>query len=107
MSVQHSSRSGVVDLVVRAPLRMLVIRVEAPVDSFMGVTCPLKDGHKQDFAFESFCGRTWIEAWQRQWPWERWQCLEKTELGITPDGTSCSALEFGGEFCHLAGRKEQ
>lgn len=100
MSVKHDSLAGVVNIVVQSLRHMLIARVEAPADTFMGLACPLKDKHEPNFAFESFCGSTRIEVWERRWPWSKWQHIETTELGITADGTPCSVLEFGGDFYH-------
>lgn len=116
INVKHDSRTGIVEVVARTPFRMLIARVEAPVDTppFMGLACPLRDGHRPNFAFESFCGRTSVEIWQRRWTWrswvweeKSWQCVEKTELGVMQDGTPCSVLEFGGGFCHLVESSER
>lgn len=101
MTVEHDSKAGTFELAVQTFRRKLIIKTDAPRDSFMGIAAPLADGHRPMFAFESFTGRTWVEAWGRTFPWERWTLLEEGPCGITSEGVPCSALEFGGSFCHL------
>lgn len=101
MTVKRDSRTGIFHLTVQTFLRKLVIRASAPPDSFMGLAAPYADGHRPMYALESFVGRTWVEAWGRAYPWQRWTLLEEGECGVTAGGTSCSALEFGGTFSHL------
>jgi len=100
MTVKHDSRTGTVDLVVCTFTRKLVIKINAPVDTFIPFPAPMKEGHRLGFAHESFRGQTWIEAWNRRWPWETWTLVENGFCGLTEDGEPCSALEFGGSFCH-------
>lgn len=101
MKVHHCSKDGTFQLVVQTFCRKLVVKVDAPKDSFLGLAAPLADGHRPMFAFESFVGRTWVEAWGRAYPWQQWTLLEEGPCGVTQDGVPCSALEFGGSFCHL------
>ncbi|KAI0776406.1 hypothetical protein BC629DRAFT_1526048, partial [Irpex lacteus] len=74
--------------------RKLAIKVTAPQDSFIGLACPLSDGHRPNFAYESFVGRTYVSAFERR------------ECGVTVDDNDdetrryCSALEFGGTYSH-------
>ena len=101
MRVEHDSRAGTFKLTVRSFTRKLVITEDAPLDSFMGLACPLADGHEPMFAYESFVARTQIEAWERAYPWQEWRLVEKGPCGVTAEGKPCSALEFGGMFSHL------
>ena len=101
MSVHHDSKAGTFRLTVQTFRRKLVIKVNAPVDSFIGLAAPLADGHHPMFAFESFVGATQVEAWGRAYPWQSWILLEEGPCGLTRDGIPCSALEFGGTFSHL------
>ncbi|GBE87713.1 hypothetical protein SCP_1103900 [Sparassis crispa] len=100
--IKHDSRKGTVDMELRTFTRKLVVRMDAPIDSFLPFPAPLKEGHRSGYAYESFKARTWVEAWSRRWPWQNWKLIEKGFCGMTEDGTPCSALEFGGSFCHLS-----
>ncbi|EKM56846.1 uncharacterized protein PHACADRAFT_254191 [Phanerochaete carnosa HHB-10118-sp] len=101
MHVERDSRAGTFRLTVRTFTRKLVVTEHAPLESFMGVACPLADGHEPSFAYESFVARTRIEAWERWYPWQPWQLVEDGPCGVTSEGRPCSALEFGGSFSHL------
>jgi tocopherol cyclase len=101
MTVEHDSKAGTFALTVQTFTRKLVIKVDAPTDSFIGLACPYANGHRPMYAFESFTGRTWIEAWERAYPWQRWSLVEEGPGGLTSEGEPCSALEFGGFFSHV------
>ncbi|KIP02434.1 hypothetical protein PHLGIDRAFT_122473 [Phlebiopsis gigantea 11061_1 CR5-6] len=101
MNVHHDSKAGTFRLAVQTFRRKLVIKVDAPVDSFIGLAAPLAGGHRPMFAFESFAGTSWVEAWGRSYPWQDWTLLEEGPCGLTRDGNPCSALEFGGALSHL------
>ncbi|KAI0689158.1 hypothetical protein BC835DRAFT_1308476, partial [Cytidiella melzeri] len=79
MCIVRDSVSGIVNLTVQTMARKLVIKMSAPCDSFMGFAAPLADGHQPMFAFESFVGRTKVEAWERRWPWQTWKLIEEGE----------------------------
>ena len=100
MSVQHDSEAGTFSLTVRTFTRKLSIEVDTPNDSFIGIACPYPDGHRPMHAFESFAGNTWIQAWGRKYPWQRWELLEEGSCGQSSEGLPCSALEFGGSLSH-------
>ncbi|KAI0777547.1 hypothetical protein BD413DRAFT_517690 [Trametes elegans] len=102
LRVVRDSRRGTVDVRVETWFRRLRVRIAAPPGSFVGVAAPLEDGHKLDFAHESFRAKVEVEAWQRRWPWAEWELVEKGVLGQTADGAYCGALEFGGSFSHEA-----
>ncbi|KAI0088781.1 hypothetical protein BDY19DRAFT_945883 [Irpex rosettiformis] len=86
--------------------KKLAIKINAPTDSFMGISCPLPDGHRPNFAFESFSGRTIVSAWERRWPWQTWTMVEEGECGVAIDGRRSSALEFGGTYSHRVREEE-
>ncbi|OCH87510.1 hypothetical protein OBBRIDRAFT_827644 [Obba rivulosa] len=94
--VRHDCRAGIFSLRIKVLTRMLVVEIEASPDSFVGMSCPLKDGHQPNYAFESFSAKVRVEAWTRRWPWNDWECVEKGFCG-----ESSAALEFGGSFSHL------
>ncbi|EMD38950.1 hypothetical protein CERSUDRAFT_122465 [Gelatoporia subvermispora B] len=96
ISIQRDSREGWVRLRVRGLRRKLVVNAEAPIDTFVGLSCPLRDGHEPHYAFESFNAQVWVEAWTRRWPWQKWECIEE---GLC--GGPAAALEFGGSFSHF------
>ncbi|KAI0659041.1 hypothetical protein C8Q70DRAFT_933805 [Cubamyces menziesii] len=103
MRVRRDRARGTVELRVGTWSRRLHVRIEAPPESFVGVTAPLKDGHERDFAHESFKARVTVEAYRRRawwwwWPWAGWELVEEAILGQTADGVDCGALEFGGSF---------
>ncbi|OBZ77245.1 hypothetical protein A0H81_02106 [Grifola frondosa] len=104
MRVRHDSVAGTVDLRVQTWTRKLVVKMQAPVDSFVGLPAPLKNGHKPEYAFESFAASTWISAWHRRWPFGKWILVEKGPCGQTAEGGPCAALEFGGSFSHRVGK---
>ncbi len=101
MAVKHNSKTGAFELTVQTFTRKLDIVVHASPDSFIGLAAPLSDGHRPMFAFESFTGRTFVQAWSRRWPWEPWTLVESGECGVTSGDIPCAALEFGGSYCHL------
>ncbi|KAH9946477.1 hypothetical protein B0H21DRAFT_743581 [Amylocystis lapponica] len=100
LRVAHDSREGKAHLEVRTFTRKLVVKIEAPPESFTPFPAPLEDGHRPGFAYESFKGRTWVELWSRRWPWQEWACVEQGFCRMSADEEPCSALEFGGFFCH-------
>ncbi|KAI0646171.1 hypothetical protein C8Q79DRAFT_926201 [Trametes meyenii] len=99
--VRHDSRRGVVEMDVTTWTRRLRVKIEAPLESFVGITAPLKDGHALDFAHESFEARVSVEVFSRRWPWSKWELVEEAVLGQTGGGVNCGVLEFGGSFSHF------
>ncbi|KAF7794021.1 hypothetical protein EIP86_005149 [Pleurotus ostreatoroseus] len=101
MCIKRDSGAGTFTLTVQTLTRKLVIQAEAPSSSFIGLACPLGDGHRPMYAFESFKGYTLVEAWTRRWPWQSWYLIEKGVCGINEKGVACAAVEFGGAYSHL------
>lgn len=100
IQVVHDSKTGMFGLSVETHDRKLMLRVDALPESFLGLAAPYADGHRPNYAFESFSGETWVQAWGRKSLWQEWTLLEEGECGVLSDGTPCSALEFGGTFSH-------
>ncbi|CCL99785.1 uncharacterized protein FIBRA_01807 [Fibroporia radiculosa] len=101
LRVQCDSGAGVVELEARTWLRKLKVNIHAPVDSFIGLPAPLKDGHQPQFAFESFRATVITEAYIRCWPWGGWERAEEDHPKTVENEVSSASLEFGGIFSHL------
>ncbi|KAI0792505.1 hypothetical protein C8Q75DRAFT_753183 [Abortiporus biennis] len=101
LKVKHFSNSGIVDITVQTFTRKLVIRIQAPVETFFSFPAPLKEGHRLGYAYESFRAKVWVECWTRKWPWSTWIKIEEGQCGVSEQGVPCAALEFGGSYCHL------
>ncbi|EJF56764.1 hypothetical protein DICSQDRAFT_174624 [Dichomitus squalens LYAD-421 SS1] len=98
MHVRHDSRSGAVEIWLRTWRRCLEVAIEAPPETFIGMSAPLPKGHEPGFARESFQATVRVKAERWRWPWSQWEVVDEVMLGRTADGLSCGALEFGGAF---------
>lgn len=75
--------------------KRVVVDAQAPgldSESWVGLKCPLKDGHGNVWAWETFEGRIRVKVMERGWGtgW-RWKLVEETEF-------EDAAVEFGGEY---------
>lgn len=93
MKETFDSKKGTASFEVGALLRKLVVEADAPADhtGWLGLHCPLADGHGNTYAYESFEGNIRVKVYQRGWfKWE-WKLVEDT----TFEG---AAVEFGGDY---------
>lgn len=96
ISETMDSKAGTAHIDVSSLRRRLVIDAQAPADheGWIGLHCPLSDGHANTFAFESFEGVIRIKAYARTW-WGGWEFLEESVLDK-------AAVEFGGDYSFKA-----
>lgn len=92
MKEAFDSKRGVARYEVGALWKKLVVEVQAPSDheGWLGLHCPLADGHVNTYAYESFDGSVRVKAYERACSLE-WELVEETIL----DG---AAVEFGGDY---------
>ena len=87
------SKMGTAHFEVCSLMRKLVVEVESPSDhdGWLGLACPLKDGHGNTSAYETFEGDIRVKAYQRGWGFWGWNLVEDTTF-------EHAAVEFGGDY---------
>jgi len=93
------SKKGTARFEMASLAKKLVVEVSSPPDheGWLGLCCPLSDGHGNTCAYETFNGCVRIKAFQ--WGWSRgWELVEDT----TFEG---AAVEFGGDYSFKACQK--
>lgn len=79
--------------------RRIVVESSAPRDTFFQLSAPLPEGHRSNFAQQSFAATHQVHLYKRNWPWQAWTLVLK-------DTFHHGSLEFGGGYYDDAGKKE-
>ncbi|KAA8906700.1 hypothetical protein FN846DRAFT_709644 [Sphaerosporella brunnea] len=71
----------------------VLVQASAEHEGWVGMRCPLREGHGNTFAYETFDGKVTVRALQRGWWWwfGGWKVVEETVF-------EHAAVEFGGDY---------
>lgn len=91
MTVSHSWSSRTVSLSISSLTRKIEVYASAPKGTFVGISAPFSDGHRDNFLGESFCARVSVKVYRAN------RCgLGHWELTCEEIFENAS-LEFGGD----------
>ncbi|CCG81435.1 protein of unknown function [Taphrina deformans PYCC 5710] len=88
---RHEYRHGRLSIDVRTWFTRLEVCSVAPKETFFRLSAPLPEGHRPNFACESFAATHTVTVHRRTWPWQPWQVT-------STDRFEHGSLEFGGGY---------
>lgn len=96
----HDYANRRISLDVSSLFRRLQIESVAPKETFFSLSAPLPEGHRSNFACESFAAIHHVKLWKRDWPWQAWKLVHE-------DRFEHGSLEYGGGYYDDAGEKKE